>query len=242
VNSSSKIGAFFDLDGTLVAPPSLEWQFIGYLLGRDALGGKEIGRWLARCAKDCLRDPRSATIGNKQYLAGLRESLTADWANSLAPGSPQFLPAGIERMARHFAQGHRVFLISGTLNPLAQVVARRLPGPVEICATELEVSGRYWTGRIAGEHMSGDVKARAIRSLAARFGLALWDSYAYGNSISDLPMLDSVGHRVAINPPARLRRIARREGWQSCDWPNPTEGPAKDARVRTRQLSPKEAR
>ena len=120
MNPSAKIGAFFDLDGTLVASPSLEWQFIGYLLGRDAMGGGEIVRWLAQCAKDCLRDPRAATIGNKQYLAGLRESLADDWANSLAPCSPQFFPAGIERVAWHFAQGHRVFLISGTLKPLAR--------------------------------------------------------------------------------------------------------------------------
>ncbi len=236
MNSSSKVGAFFDLDGTLVAPPSLEWQFIGYLLGSDALGSEEAGRWLARFAKDCLRDPRAAISENKQYLAGLRESLVSDWANSLAPGHPQFFPAAIKRLTWHFAQGHRVFLISGTLKPLAQIVARRLPAPVEICATELEVSGRYWTGRLAGEHISGEAKARAIRCLAARFGLALWDSYAYGNSISDLPMLDSVGHRVAVNPPLRLRRIARREGWQSCDWAMlPTTN------VRARLLSPKEA-
>jgi HAD superfamily hydrolase (TIGR01490 family) len=239
VNSLEKVGAFFDLDGTIVAPPSLEWQFIGYLLGRDALGGAEIGRWLAQCAKDCLRDPRAATMGNKKFLAGLGESLAADWADSLAPGTPRFFPAGIERMAWHFAQGHRVFLISGTLKPLAHVAAQQLPGPVEICATELEVSGGDWTGRLAGEHMSGEAKARAIRSLAARFGLALRDSYAYGNSITDLPMLDSVGHRVAVNPPARLRRIARREGWQSCDW---ARSAAPAAGVRARQLSPKEAR
>jgi HAD superfamily hydrolase (TIGR01490 family) len=239
VNSPAKVGAFFDLDGTLFAPPSLEWQFIGYLLGRDVLGGKEIGRWLVQCAKDCLRDPRAATTGNKQYLAGLRESLMADWANSLAPGYPQFFPAGIERLTWHFTQGHRVFLISGTLKPLAQVAARQLPMPVEICATDLEVSGRYLTGRLAGGHMSGEAKARAIRGLAARLGLALWDSYAYGNSISDLPMLDSVGHRVAVNPPLRLRRIARSEGWQSCDWAKTT---APGAGVRARQLSPKEAR
>ena len=87
--------------------------------------------------------------------------------------------------------------------------------------------------------MSGEAKARAIRGLAARFGLALWDSYAYGNSVSDLPMLDSVGHRVAVNPRSRLRRIARSEGWQSCDWAKPAAGVAD---TRTRQLSPKEAR
>jgi HAD superfamily hydrolase (TIGR01490 family) len=245
VNSSQKIGAFFDLDGTLVAPPSLEWQFIGYLLGREAMGGKEIGRWLARCAKDFLRDPRAAASGNKQYLAGLRESLVKDWAASLAPDSLQLFPAGVERVAWHFAQGHRVFLISGTLKPLAHVAARRLPWPVEICTTELEARHGFWTGQLVGEHVSGEAKARAIREFATRYGLALWDSFAYGNSIMDLPMLDSVGHRLAINPPSRLRRIARTEGWQSCDWAKLAAieaTTATTAKVRARPLAPKEAR
>ncbi len=239
MNSPGKIGAFFDLDGTLVAPPSLEWQFVGYLLGREAIGATEIGRWLGRCAKDLLRDPRAATSRNKMHLAGLRESLVADWTDSVAPDSLQLFPVGLERVAWHFAQGHRVFLISGTLKPLAEVLARRLPGPVGIRATNLETRHGHWTGRLAGEHMSGEAKARAIRGLAARFGLALWDSYAYGNSITDLPMLDSVGHRVAVNPSARLRRIARKEGWQSCDWAEPVVGSTDGA---ARRLSPKAAR
>ena len=239
MNSFGKIGAFFDLDGTLMASPSLEWQFIGYLLGRDAIGGGEILRWLAQCAKDCLRDPRAGIFANKRYLAGLRASLADEWADSLAPGSPTYFPAGVERVAWHIARGHRVFLVSGTLKPLADIAARRLPGQVEVCATELEVSGGRWTGRLAGEHMSGEAKARAIRRLAARFGLALWESYAYGDSIADLPMLDSVGHRVAVNPPPRLRHIARSEGWQSCDWTKPAVA---NIDTRTRQLAPKAAR
>ncbi len=239
MNPSGKIAAFFDLDGTLIASPSLEWQFIGYLLGRDAMGGGEIFRWLARCVKDCMRDPRAGIFGNKQYLAGLSASLADDWENSLAPGSPRFFPSGVERVAWHIARGHRVFLVSGTLKPLADIVARRLPGNVEVCATELEVCDGCWTGRLAGEHMSGEAKARAIRRLAARFGLALRESFAYGDSIADLPMLDSVGHRVAVNPPSRLRRIARSEGWQSCDWAKPAVAAIG---TRARQLAPKEAR
>jgi HAD superfamily hydrolase (TIGR01490 family) len=239
MSAPEKVGAFFDLDGTLVAPPSLEWQFVGYLLGRDAIGGAEIGRWLGQCAKDLLRDPHAATTGNKMHLAGLRESLVADWADSVAPDSLRLFPAGVERVAWHFAQGHHVFLISGTLKPLAEVLARRLPSSVEICATDLETRGGRWTGRLAGERMSGEAKARAVASLAARLGLALWDSHAYGNCVTDLPMLNSVGHRVAVNPSGRLRRIARREGWQNYDWAEPVVA---SAEAPARRLSPKAAR
>lgn len=238
-SSPERIGAFFDLDGTLLPPPSLEWRFVAYLLARDEMGGAEFGRWLARAAKTFPRDPHAATSGNKMYLAGLRESLAADWEASLAPGSLPFCAAGIERMGWHLGQGHRVFLVSGTLEPLARAVARRLPGPVEIFATALEARDGCWTGRIAGAHVSGEAKGCAVRSLAARFALALWESYAYGNSIADLPMLDAVGRRVAVNSRAGLRRIARREGWESCVWAKP---PAAIPPARRHELSSEEAR
>jgi len=237
MSAPEKIGAFFDLDGTLVAPPSVEWRFAGFLLARDELGTVDIARWLGHFAKKILPDPRGATLGNKRYLAGLPESLAVDWENSLEEAAPPIYPAAMERMVWHWTQGHRVFLVSGTLDFLARAVARRLPGVAEVCATQLEMSGGHWTGRLIGEHMSGDAKARAVRNLAAKFGLSLWDSYAYGNSTSDLPMLDSVGHRVAVNPPSRLARIAQSEGWPACDWR------ASVSRVRQpQQLAAREAR
>jgi HAD superfamily hydrolase (TIGR01490 family) len=238
VQSPEKIGAFFDIDGTLLPSPSLEWRFIGHLLAQDKIGSADVGRWLVHCARNLLRDPRDATIGNKRYLAGLAESLVADWESSLDPAIPGFFAEGIGRIAEHLAQGHRVFLISGTLEPLARAVARRLPGQIEVCATRLEMRGAHWTGRLAGEHMSGEAKARAIRALAVRYGLALWDSYAYGNSITDLPMLDSVGHRAAVNPSSRLRRITRNESWQTCDW---TQASAAVPGTSRHKLSPQEA-
>lgn len=237
MSSAEKIGAFFDLDGTLIAPPSLEWRFIGFLLARDTLGTVDVARWLGHFAKKILPDPRGATLGNKRYLAGLRESLAEEWERWLAGNAPPFYPEAIRRMTWHWSQGHRVFLVSGTLDFLAWSVAVRLAGPVEVRATRLEASAGRWTGRLAGEHMSGEAKARAVRDLAARFGLSLWDSYAYGNAISDLPMLDSVGRRVAVNPPARLARIARSEGWSACNWRESASG------VRPpQQLAAREAR
>ena len=69
------IAAFFDLDGTLLPPPSLEWRFIGYLLERDEIASAHVARWLGYFAKTILRDPHSAIAANKFYLAGIRTSL-----------------------------------------------------------------------------------------------------------------------------------------------------------------------
>jgi len=218
MSTPDKVAAFFDLDGTVVAPPSLEWRFITFLVARDELATRDVTRWLTSFLRRVAFDPGGATRENKQYLAGLRTSLAADWESSLAERRPPLYASALAQMNWHYAQGHRVFLISGTLAFLAQALARQVLGSAEVSATELEVRDGRWTGRLAGPHIRGAEKARAVRNLTARYGLSLWDSYAYGNSTSDLPMLDSVGHRFAVNPGAGLRRIAWSEGWPRCHW------------------------
>jgi len=223
-------GAFFDLDRTLLPPRSLEWRFIGYLLERDQISSVQVGRWLTRLAGSFWRDPHGATAGNKSYLGGLREALVEEWEKSLGPeffcgGALAFFDEGVQRIAWHGAQSHRVFLVSGTLAPLARVAARNLAelvsAKIEVCATELQIAPgrpRTWDGRIAGGHMSGGAKWCALRMLAARHGLDLSRSYAYGNSTGDRPMLEAVGHGIAVNPTRFLARVARKRGWETCVW------------------------
>jgi HAD superfamily phosphoserine phosphatase-like hydrolase len=244
-------GAFFDLDNTLLPPRSLEWRFIGYLLERDQISSAHVGGWLARFAANFWRDPHGATAGNKSYLRGLREALVDEWEKSLGPefscrDSLVFFDEGVQQVAWHGAQSHRVFLVSGTLAPLARMAARNLSelvsAEIEVCATELEVAPgllRMWNGRIAGEHVRGGAKSRAVRMLAARHGLDLSRSYAYGDSAGDREMLEAVGHGIAVNPTRHLARVARKRGWKTCVWEKALGG---TAIVPARRLSSQAAR
>ena len=125
------IGAFFDLDGTLLPAPSLEWRFIGYLLERNEISSAQVTAWLAHFAASILRNPQEAIAGNKYYLAGINTSLASDWENSLPPisANEDSLPLfarGLKQIAWHHAQAHQIFLITGTLAPLAQILAKRI--------------------------------------------------------------------------------------------------------------------
>ncbi|MGB0035536.1 MAG: haloacid dehalogenase-like hydrolase [Candidatus Acidiferrales bacterium] len=212
----------------MLPSPSLEWRFIGYLLARDEIRSASVGRWLAHAAKTILRDPRAAVGGNKLYLSGLRESLVRDWEDSLvadlkssaasATGPLPLFAEGIERIAWHLAQHHRVVFVSGTLAPLTRVVANRFCGMAEVQATELEVCDGFWTGWLAGEHLIGAAKSHIIGALANKYDLDLARSYAYGDTAADLPMLEGVGHPVAINPTIPLWCVARKSRWQSYEW------------------------
>src|ERR671923_103536 len=77
-----------------------------------------------------------------------------------------------------------------------------------------EIKDGVYTGRADGPFTYREGKAEAIRELAAGEGIDLAESYAYSDSESDLPMLRVVGHPVAVNPDAKLQRIAREEGWR----------------------------
>jgi HAD superfamily hydrolase (TIGR01490 family) len=212
------IGAFFDLDGTLVPPPSLEWRFIAYLFAQGDIAWANALRWLWGCAKGFLHDPGKGIESNKIYLSDLRESLASEWAASPAGQSIQPLQDGLEHIAWHTGEGRQVVLVSGTLAPLARAIARKLPGRIEVMATDLEVSRGRWTGQLIGDHINGPSKARVILEFAEQHALQLDQSFAYGDRISDLPMLESVGHPIAVNPDPRLERSARLRGWPICHW------------------------
>jgi len=225
MSDGRNIGAFFDLDGTLLPPPSLERRFIGYLLRRRVLRVASLVGWFV----DVLENAPIGTPfaeADRSYLAGLSASLAEEWLADRRAPLP-FFAEGLRALEQHAALGHRVFIISGTLAALARAVAGLLPGEPEVSATELKTyesrarndSGALlWNGRLAGEWLNGAAKARAVHSLGARCELDLSRSFAYGDSGGDIAMLAAVGNPRAINPAFRLRRIARACGWPVERW------------------------
>ena len=232
------IGAFFDIDGTLLPPPSLEWRFASWLLDCGSLHTLRIAEWGMVVLSALLTVDAAALRTNKSYLTGLSTSIFEDWEASLGPNALASFPEGSDRLAYHFEQGHRVFLISGTLAPLARALGRRISGAVGVYATELGSADRAYTGRIEGAHLSGLAKADVLARIARDFGVSLADSHAYGNHFDDLAMLSSVGHPVAVNSTRQLKRIARQRQWCMLDWGSPE--PAR--RLAQQFVSTKEAR
>lgn len=218
----SGIAAFFDLDGTLLAPPSLERRFFHLLRRRKLIGARHYFAWLCEAVRMLPLGVQQITYANKMYLRGVPEHA----ARLEAPFLP-FYREALECMAWHAAHGHLLIIVSGTLEPLARLAAEDLAGQlssaefanaIRICATRLEKRRAYWTGRILGEAMFGEAKTRAIRRIAAQANLDLERCFAYGDSVYDRPMLKSVGRPAAVNPTPDLERIARRNHWPILRW------------------------
>jgi phosphoserine phosphatase len=102
------------------------------------------------------------------------------------------------------------------LSPLADIIAS---------ARMRSSNGRY-TGELEEVPHAGDARASYLRRLAKELGADLSASYAYADSLSDLPMLESVGHPVVVNPDPRLRRVARERRWPVERW-RPSQGLAR---------------
>jgi HAD superfamily hydrolase (TIGR01490 family) len=245
-----KIAAFFDLDGTLVALPSLERKFFQRLRNSRAIHAKNYLLWLAETVRLLPRGINGILQGNKMYLrevriidgcdersgkacsrhedghqAGGRASASAR-SNTRLP-VPLFLGQGVEQVTWHAKQEHEIVLVSGTLEPLARGAGRELEAQlaqrgirvtIRVMATRLEEKDGRWTGRILGEAMFGEAKAHAARWLAEEMRFDLERCYAYGDSLSDRWLLESVGRAAAVNPSSDLASIARKRGWARLNW------------------------
>jgi phosphoserine phosphatase len=244
------IAAFFDLDGTLLAPPSLERRFFRMLRYRREIPTTNYFLWLMEALRLLPRGVNAILHANKMYLQGVhildergeRDGGVSSWHKSghqeegqaSAPPRrnprlpvPAFFAPAIERLVWHAKQGHEIVVVTGTLEPLAwQVVSamedelavRGITARICVCATRLEEMDGKWTGRISGEAMFGEAKARAAKWLAGEMQLDLGRCYAYGDSLHDRWWLAVVGKPAAVNPSKDLLRISQTRGWQVLHW------------------------
>ena len=125
---------------------------------------------------------------------------------------PYIYLEAVDLMDLHRALGRRVFIVSSSPEEVVRPLSRHL-GEVGIIATKARVIEGVYSGELEF-YCYGESKAKAIRELAEAEGIELAGSYAYSDSMTDLPMLQSVGHPVAVNPDRDLRREAEHRGWQ----------------------------
>ena len=114
-------------------------------------------------------------------------------------------------IAEHRAHGDEVVVLSASGQEVVEPIAE-LVGADRCVATRMTVREGRYTGDI-DLYLHGEEKARAAREIAVAGGHRLVDCRAYSDSVTDLPLLEAVGHPTAVNPDRALRRIAEERGW-----------------------------
>lgn len=125
---------------------------------------------------------------------------------------PLVFAEAAELIADHRLCGRDVVIVSASGEEIVAPIARAL-GATHAMATRMVVEDGRYTGDIAF-YCFGEGKVAAIRALAAREGYALEHCYAYSDSITDIPMLATVGHPTVVNPDRALRKEAVARGWE----------------------------
>jgi len=133
--------------------------------------------------------------------------------------TPLVFAEAAELIAGHKLCGRDVVVVSASGEELVAPIARAL-GATHAMATRMVVEDGRYTGDI-DFYCYGEGKVRAIQELAAREGYALEHCYAYSDSITDLPMLEAVGHPSVVNPDRALRRQATARGWPVLSFSRP---------------------
>ncbi|MFU8839600.1 MAG: HAD family hydrolase [Nitriliruptoraceae bacterium] len=215
--AESRAAAFFDLDRTLISGSSAYYFGIAaYRNGmialpdllsdaRKALAFKLFGA--TDESSEQVRDRILAAVEGAQQedLLALNEEIIPRILDKIRPESRSLIDM-------HHEAGRDCWIVSASPIEMVDPLARALGMEGAIATRSAVEDGRY-TGELDGPFVYGEGKAVAIAALAEDKGYDLQLCYSYSDSASDLPMMEMVGHPVAVNPDSPLENVANQRGW-----------------------------
>jgi len=214
--------AIFDLDGTIMSTNVIEqylWARLPELSRTQQLA--EMGQVLRRLPSYLRAEQRDRgtflRAVYRRYRGADLAALERFVDTSMAPHILNRLsPEAVRRIREHRAAGHTTVLITGVVRPLTRPIQ---PLFDVIVAADLAVDEECrCTGFLTGPPVVGESRAAWLKHYAAQQRIDLDRSFAYADSHSDLPMLETVGNAVAVSPDIALMRAANRNRWSVVEW------------------------
>lgn len=218
-----KTVAFFDVDGTLLKSTIVHY----YIWMRSAkiprlLRFIWLVGFLPKIAYYLILDKVSRTRFNQVFYRNYR-GMDATEIKALSTEMfetylrPKIFSEAVSQIQEHKEQGMAIVLVTGSLDFIVQPIADYLAVDT-VLAPQLSEQGGRFTGELTTEPLIGEQKAKAMQVFAEQHEISLKDSYAYGDSQSDLPMLECVGNPVVVNPGKALRQKTLDSGWELHEW------------------------
>ncbi len=224
--------AFFDVDGTLVATTIVHY----YVYFRRA----RLSPWLrkiwsalfgAKCVYYYLLDKvdrnRLNIVFYRSYAGLPAAAVKAQVPNCYRDViRPRLYEQAPECLAEHRREGHTLVMVTGSIDFIIEPLAKELGVTLVLAPTLTESNGRF-TGKLSSPPIGLEEKARRVRAFAETHDIDLARSHAYGDSIADLPMLETVGLPHVVNPDRALAATAKARGWPVHQWtvtPQSVEG------------------
>ena len=234
--------AFFDVDGTLVSTHIVhQYVFFREFLARNHGGIRstlfpiwKTAFWI-KCLKYLYLDRINRSrmnIAFYQNYSGLDATAVKGATDTCFDDllKPHLFDEAVDCITEQHNAGHRVVLVTGSIDFIIAPLARYLSGlgeakhAVDVVARTLTVNNGTFTGALNGVPIGDEEKATQMQQYADRHGVDLAGSYAFGDSVADVPMLETVGHPIAVNADKELSHIAAERGWQQVTWSRTESG------------------
>ncbi|WP_374205686.1 HAD-IB family hydrolase [Crossiella sp. S99.2] len=225
MSAGKRVAAFFDLDKTVIAKSSTlafsrpffqeglinrravlksaYAQFVFMLAGADA---DQMDRMRAHITALC-------TGWDVEQVRSIVDETLHDIVD------PLVYAEATQLIGEHKQEGHDVVVVSASGAEIVAPIANMV-GATHSVGTRMVVT----EGRYSGDvdfYCYGENKAVAVRELAEEHGYDLSASHAYSDSITDLPLLEVVGHPTVVNPDRALRKLAAQRGWPVLTFSDP---------------------
>ena len=223
MGEGQKVAAYFDLDGTLLNASS-EKTLTGVLARRRPWRipyatiawtlGATFGLLTGKAPYDALRNRGHLSLASWQILEQYSEEIATTYLKERVSSGAW------ERLDWHRKQGHRLVLVTATVAPMAEAMARVL-GMDEVygCGPENR------TGTLSGSERGWSVPRRKgkvpiVEQDAEKHGHDLSQCYGYGNTHADSWFMRICGHAIAVNPESSLEQFAKKNDWEIVHWPS----------------------
>lgn len=213
--------ALFDMDRTLIRKETAS-LYVRFQVESGEATWSDLLRtlvWVAQYTVGVLDVERVARIAVAE-IRGMPETVLSarcdDWFSRYV--ERHITDGGRDAVRRHLAAGDLCAIVTGSSPYASRPLARRL-GIDHVVSTVFEIDDRRrFTGRAEAPLCFGAGKVERAERLAREHGFRLEDAVFYTDSISDLPLMERVAEPVAVNPDARLARVAERRGWRIERW------------------------
>ena len=219
------IAAFFDLDKTILAKSS-SFAFARPFYKEGLIGRADVIKsayaQFVYLASGADHDQMESM---RQYMSTLVTGWEVEKVKQIVSETldtivdPMVYEEALDLIAHHRMLGPQIIIISSSGTDVVEPIGERLGADLAI-GTQVGIEDGKYTGEILF-YAYGPGKAEAMRSLAAERGYDLDECYAYSDSFTDVPMLEAVGHPVAVNPDTELRKLAVENHWPIRDFAKP---------------------
>lgn len=216
----TKYLVFFDLDRTIT--PTIS----GRIIAKAAYSKGMLSR---KVVMNALFNSFANRLRMRDHLSIINDML--NWVNGIPVLSVEALCAevfaciikpsiyrdAIKEIEMHRSEQAKIILLSSSLEPICSLAATHL-GMDDIICTVLDVKNGLYTGMTKGAPCFGKEKLIRMKDYCEMNNSRPEEAWYYGDSGSDIPVLESVGHPVCINPDRRLKKTALRRKWKIYQW------------------------